>query len=103
MTAQHTPGPWGSFKRPGFSRLLILSDTYDIAETCHAGDEDVEAANAALIASAPSMLRALKDLQEAITCFRDGRPYYHPVLGQLSMEELKYNLIDPLLEGLDPE
>ena len=56
----HTPGPWSVHNKPGFSRLFIASDTYDVAEMCHAGDEEREAANARLIAAAPELLRACK-------------------------------------------
>lgn len=58
----HTQGPWFVHRKPGFSRLFIGSDSYDVAELCHAGFESAEYSNAALIAAAPELLAALKRL-----------------------------------------
>ncbi len=43
---------------------------------------------------------ALLCVQEALAAFRDGVPYVHPTHGQLSLEEVKYVLVDPALEIL---
>jgi hypothetical protein len=54
-----TPGEWFAYSRQGYTRLFVGSPTHDICEMNYAGDEEVEAANAALIAAAPALLAAL--------------------------------------------
>lgn len=51
-------------------------------------------------AAAPEMLDALIQVQVAFGCLRDGQHYIHPVHGPIAIEELKYLVIDPLLEKL---
>lgn len=69
MEAQvrHTPGPWKPFG-PGIKASMVSSTlksgrrvSFRVA-CCKDGDDDTVAANARLIAAAPDMLAALKDL-----------------------------------------
>lgn len=62
MKTKHTPGPWAVYENKGSTRLRIMSDAvpYDVATMNHAGSEEAEAANAALVAAAPELLVALK-------------------------------------------
>ena len=69
MSAQHTPGPWkidhfntstGCYQISGHEQVLNLAFVQDYSDE---GDSDQEAkANARLIAAAPDLLEALKDL-----------------------------------------
>lgn len=84
MSAAHTPGPWLALPpcRPGRPRL--------IAPTCHGGDisnvalvyapdkdDATGRANARLIAAAPELLEALRDIVEAVD----------PAVGGLTLED----------------
>lgn len=65
-----TPGDWFVYQKSGYTRLFVGSDTHDICEMNHAGDEAREDANAALIAAAPELLRGC---QAAIAYLADPR------------------------------
>jgi hypothetical protein len=56
----HTPGPWVAYRKQGFSNSFIGSPSYDVAEVTHAGGNGE--ANEKLIAEAPELLAALKEL-----------------------------------------
>jgi hypothetical protein len=43
---------------------------------------------------------ALKEVQAALACFRDKKPYTHPVHGNISLEELKYLVVDTAIERI---
>lgn len=60
---EHTPGPWHVVKIPGESRPRVHAEVYDVADVCHAGGA-VEA-NAMLIAAAPDMLAALREVMSS--------------------------------------
>lgn len=62
MYLSHTVGPWYVANKPGFSNLFVYSDTYDIAEVLHAGNNHRQEANARLIAAAPELLEALQGM-----------------------------------------
>lgn len=67
MTTKHTPGPWRLWGKADPSQ--VISDaTGFIAQTLGGNDE----ANARLIAAAPELLEALKNLDEAYC--RSGGP-----------------------------
>jgi len=86
----HTPGPWTMTK--GAHRIEVRineRESYAFALK----DE----ANARLIAAAPPMAEALEAAQAAIAAERDGDAYVHPVHGPMTLEEVKYVLIDPAL------
>lgn len=50
--------------------------------------------------STDDIVSALRDVQEALACIRDNKPYIHPKHGTLSPEEVKYCIVDPILESL---
>lgn len=57
---------------------------------------------AALFAAAPSLFEALRFVQTALANFRDGLDgTLHPEHGMLKLEEVKYCVVDPVIEQLD--
>jgi hypothetical protein len=46
-------------------------------------------------------LQVLRDVQQALACMRDGKPYIHPEHGVLTLEEVKYTIVDPAIEGAE--
>lgn len=52
--------------------------------------------------SKEELLAGLLEVQTALACFRDGRPYISPEHGELRLEEVKYCIVDPLC-GNDEE
>ena len=72
MTAKHTPGPWRAV--PGCPEWTVEADgrgeVWNVAVVCDDCDDSDTEANARLIAAAPDLLAALKDM----------RAHYH-VLG----------------------
>jgi hypothetical protein len=81
MSAKHTPGPWSydpaSFwKRPGLRGFKVYGpDSKSIAAYSSAGNRNAEEqeANARLIAAAPDLLAALRELIETAERFADLR------------------------------
>ena len=65
---KHTPGPWHVDGRPRHEALEIHSESRRIARSLYeGGSEDNEAnANAHLIAAAPELLEALKELCDMV-------------------------------------
>jgi hypothetical protein len=61
-----TPGPWNIFQSIG---LEVEADGIPICEIWQRGDEEQEQANARLIAAAPDLLEALK---EVLSSWEDG-------------------------------
>lgn len=89
--AKHTPGPWQIGSRYGNTKVEIADASYDRAICTVWTHQDegstVEfekrfqplpcgAANARLIAAAPDLLAALKDLEWALTYFGDFELQY---------------------------
>lgn len=68
MNTKHTPGPWAVYENKGSTRLRIMSDSvpYDVATMQHAGSEEAEAANAALVAAAPQLLESLRAIVKTL-------------------------------------
>lgn len=68
MKAQHTPGPWMATVGNRGTLCVISGDAWICGELSNGnGEVPGEAeANARLIASAPELLSALKDLVEAV-------------------------------------
>lgn len=60
MEMKHTPGPWRTT-----GSLISNESRVLVASLSGASDDDVEAANARLIAAAPELLAALKEVVEA--------------------------------------
>ena len=55
-----------------------------------------------LIATASDMKDGLLEVQRALACFRDDEPYVYQ--GRtLTLEEVKYVIVDPLLEELNEQ
>ena len=48
------------------------------------------------------LIDALKFVQYALACFRDNEPIIHPEHGELYLEEVKYCVVDPVLEEINP-
>lgn len=64
---QHTPGPWEILKQAPPFQIGIGTDKYTIAYTSVNVDRslnEVQEANAKLIAAAPDLLRALMDIMD---------------------------------------
>lgn len=58
--------------------------------------------DARLYAVAEELLEALRFVQTAIANFRDGLDYtLHPGYGALKLEEVKYCVVDPIIEKVD--
>lgn len=70
----YTPGPWWQYKKPGFSRVFIGSDKLDVAEMNHAGGEESESANAALVAEAPALLESCMQLLSIVEAEYEDDP-----------------------------
>jgi hypothetical protein len=58
--SRHTPGPWAADPCDGC--VMVLSSDGETVATVHGGNEKTDSANAALIAAAPDMYAALRDL-----------------------------------------
>lgn len=65
---KHTPGPWIAVWREDLGKFRIGPDNGDmpVAGTVNQGDREHEEANARLIASAPELLEALKQMVAAM-------------------------------------
>jgi len=48
-------------------------------------------------------LEALRQVQIALACHRDGEAYIHPEHGELCLEEVKYCVVDPVIEAITGE
>ena len=46
------------------------------------------------------VIEALKFVQYALACDRDGEKIIHPIHGELCLEEVKYCVVDPVIEEL---
>jgi hypothetical protein len=82
-----TPREWvavGIADDEGFAAVVAL---------CHPD-------NAKLIASAGKLVEALGEVQTALACYRDEARYVNPEHGIITLEELKYLVVDPLLESI---
>lgn len=64
MNAQHTPGPWEAGQYGNSFIVTAKGGMYDVAVVRNIGNED-NAANARLIAAAPDLLEALRQLRDA--------------------------------------
>ena len=42
---------------------------------------------------------ALLQVQNALACDRDGIPYVHPEHGEITLEEVKYLVVDKVLDN----
>lgn len=119
MGTKHTPGPLEvavTGMLDDFSGACSLAvvysqdaedrgDTYETALIVCAGDIDEEEAkaNAYLYAASPDLLAALGDVQAALACLRDDVDYIHPKHGKISLEEVKYLIVDPAINKADPQ
>lgn len=106
--SKHSPGPWGI----GGSLVSGPDGHSPIAVVLHkssgkARDEDYFAppfetyeANGALIAAAPELLDGMRYLQSVLASIRDNEEIpAHPVHGKIrTYEEVKYLIVDPLIE-----
>lgn len=64
MKTQHTPGPWVAVDLP--TAIAIKSHISNVANIQRGQMRDQQQANARLIAAAPDLLGALKDLAQSI-------------------------------------
>ena len=70
---KHTPGPWRFHIKHGNQRTISGEPRGDIAVALCPGDDEIADANARLIAAAPRMLSALKEMAERCrTCNGSG-------------------------------
>ena len=94
-TTGPTPGPWTAEGAPGTTLTIKGPDGFPVFRI-RGGMLPVDA-DARLIASAPDLYAALREVQRALACDRDGIPYAHPVHGRITLEEVKYTVVDPAL------
>ena len=102
MSAKHTPGPWSVDGERYYvrddRRGELVADCYTFTETDMGRVVDAScAANARLIAAAPELLEALKDLAEAARNACDARQ--HPALTE-ALAAADYAVIKA--EGREP-
>ncbi len=86
-TTTHTPGPWLVFDDlPGGFDIICPDQTGTVAHVAarRPGEEEIERANAALIAAAPDLLAALKDLWGYVQDLQNSNPGY---LGKLALQD----------------
>ena len=97
-TTGPTPGPWtvGWVGPVGAPHSLGRPCVGTVGCDDWVGPEGAEA-DAVLIAAAPDLYAALREVQRALACDRDGIPYAHPVHGRITLEEVKYTVVDPAL------
>ena len=60
--SKHTPGPWRVVQDPTNLSLQVYGQTLALFECWRRSDEQTELANARLVASAPELLEALKEV-----------------------------------------
>ena len=60
--SKHTPGPWRVVKDPTNLSLQVYGQTLALFECWRRSDEQTELANARLVAAAPDLLEALKEV-----------------------------------------
>lgn len=69
MKTKHTPGPWFVYSNPSRHDLKIIGETIDI-EVCQMNVKN-DFANAKLIAAAPDLLKAARDLCGYFACMME--------------------------------
>ena len=106
-TSKYTPGPWevrwgrkpygiGPEGTDPDSQLGL--DIGHVFRSHVRGHREQQEGNARLIAAAPDMLEALQFVQKALADWRDGEDStQHPVHGVLSLEEVKYCVVDEVI------
>jgi hypothetical protein len=70
MSNAHTPGPWEAWQRQ--SAVFVVACDFQVALLCDGNNSQINA-NAHLLAAAPDMLDALKNIEESLTA--DGGNY----------------------------
>ena len=107
---KHTPGPWTykdmngyliNHPHKGMTSARVNGPIGGIVATAVAHNLDGQEvqANARLISAAPDLLEALVFVQKALADWRDGKEgTHHPVHGRLNLEEVKYNVVDLVIE-----
>ena len=73
---QRAEGVWGSIKRDGWHLARIWSDIPSLVEG--ASDEDMAEANARLMAAAPDLLAACKDIEGKLVAYSRGQINMRP-------------------------
>jgi hypothetical protein len=58
--SKHTPGPWRVVQDPTHLSLQVYGQTLALFECWRRSDEQIELANARLVAAAPDLLEALE-------------------------------------------
>lgn len=75
---------------------LTLEEAKDLVDGLMGMDDDADACR-----MLSRFYAALGHVQDALACYRDKAQYVHPEHGAISLEELKYLVVDPLLSGSD--
>src|SRR5215813_7422945 len=78
MASKHTPGPWAVYRHDGSNRLDIMAADGDgeggwIAHDISSPGTEREA-NARLIAAAPEMLEALREVTKQLAWYAGHKP-----------------------------
>ena len=84
MADQHTPGPWTQHYDAERESFVIAPQSEPAAILAEVGHQDYQndrGMNARLIAAAPAMLDALRDLVEASDAYRNSSLSAHPIAG----------------------
>lgn len=55
------------------------------------------------LAHGHELVGALSDVQDALAAHRDNMPYVHAMHGQITLEEVKYLIVDPVMTKLGYE
>jgi len=86
MNGKHTPGPWRAFRgeQKRAQREVQHAQGWTIAKVLRAGSDAEADANLRLIAAAPEMLDALRELARVATIIVEHDEYLHPAeIGEL--------------------
>lgn len=75
---QHTPGPWTALGRDGYNSIIIRAEHAShwpalVPEFNEIARDPEQEANARLIAAAPDLIDALRDIVARIDCYDAGR------------------------------
>ena len=88
--SKHTPGPWYVSEKKGFYDVVI-DDRTAVAFVTDTGGKETEKANAHLIAAAPELLKACKEMYEA---FKGRKDYKDYTVGQLDAASRAWRAIN---------
>lgn len=99
VTFNPANGPLRFWYPDGFAQeLIVLQSSEDVAELREKLFRQKSEPN-----KNEQVLNALREIEKALSCYRDGLPYDNPEYGELCSEELKYCVVDQILKKLTGE